>query len=91
MESVTILVGPISESATEMRVGVPFTSQRFAPTEVRWIYSHVIKIVKKGQDYFPETKPGTQQEEKVVPLTASSAGAVRGEDDELIGGSPSQN
>ena len=69
MESVTFLAGPISESATEIRVGVPFTSQRFAPTEVRWIYSRPIKIVKKGDDYFPEMKPETQQEEKVVPLT----------------------
>jgi hypothetical protein len=66
MEPFTILAGSISERATEMRVGLPFTTERLAPKTVHWVFSPVVKIVKRGQDYFPETKPGAQQEEQVL-------------------------
>ena len=66
VEPLTILAGSISEGATEMRVGLPFTTERLAPTRVHWVFSPVVKIVKKGQDYFPEIKPGAQQEEQVL-------------------------
>ncbi|HVA16907.1 MAG TPA: hypothetical protein VMV59_04240 [Candidatus Dormibacteraeota bacterium] len=68
MESLTILAGPISERATELRVGLSFTTERLAPTEAHWVYSPAVKIVKRGQDYFPEPKPGAQQEEQILPL-----------------------
>lgn len=69
MESITILAGPISEKASEMRVGLPFTAKRFATTEVCWVFSPIVKIVKRGQDYFPEATPDAQQEEQVLSLT----------------------
>jgi hypothetical protein len=62
LESVTVLAGPISEKATEMRIGVPFDTERPTRTKGRWIYSPVVKIIKRGQDYFPEPKPGVHQE-----------------------------
>jgi len=76
-ESVTILAGPISEKAAEVRVAVPFItrlpssllfSTENAPTEAHWVYSAAVKIERRGQDYFPETKPGAQQLEEVLPL-----------------------
>ena len=68
MESLTIVTGPISEKATEIRVGLPFTTERFAPTEAHWVFSPAVEIVKRGQYYFPEPKPGAQQEEQVLSL-----------------------
>ncbi|HXT58730.1 MAG TPA: hypothetical protein VN699_08840 [Pirellulales bacterium] len=73
MEPLTILAGSISERATEMRVGLPFTTERLAPaTTGHWVFSPVVKIVKRGQDYFPETKPGAQQEEQFLWSTRPS-------------------
>ena len=68
MESVTIVAGPISEKTTEIRVGVPFTTERFAPTKAHWVFSPTAKIVKKEELYFPEPKSGAQQEEQILPL-----------------------
>ena len=66
-ESITILASPISENATEMKVAVPFTTEWF-PTKAHWVFCPVVKIVKKGQDFFPEVKEGAKQEEQVLPL-----------------------
>ncbi len=66
-ESITILASPISENATEMKVAVPFTTEWF-PTKAHWVFCPVVKIVKKGQDFFPEVKEGAKQEEEVLPL-----------------------
>jgi len=77
MESVTILAGPISEKATEVRVVVPFFKalarslpfgRERAPTEADWIYSPAARVIKRGQYYFPEIKPGAQQAEESLPL-----------------------
>jgi hypothetical protein len=68
MESITIAAGPISEGATELRVAVPFTSEWIAPTKAHWVFSPVVRIAKRGKSYFPETKPGAQQEEQIVRL-----------------------
>jgi hypothetical protein len=77
MESVTIVAGPISEKAAEVRVAVPFITAlpsylpfitEHSPREAHWVYSAPVKIEKRGQDYFPETKPGSQQMEEVLPL-----------------------
>ena len=67
-EGLTILAGPISEGATEMRVAFPFTTERFAPSKAHWVFSPSVQIVKRGQDFFPEPKPGARQEEQVLPL-----------------------
>jgi uncharacterized membrane protein YeaQ/YmgE (transglycosylase-associated protein family) len=67
MESTLIVASVQREEATEMKVGVPFTSDWF-PREVHWVYTPVFKIVKKGQDYYPETKEGAKQEEQIGPL-----------------------
>ena len=67
MESVTILAGPVSEKANELRVGVPFTTE-LAPSEAHWIISPAVKIVKQRQEYLPEAKPGAEQEEKIASL-----------------------
>lgn len=64
MESITILAGPISEKATEIRVGVPFTTERLTPTNAHWVFSAAVGIVKRSQDFFPAPKPGAQQEEQ---------------------------
>ena len=68
MESLTAVVGPISEETTEMRVGLAFTTERLRPAEAHWVFSPAVKVVKRGQDYFAEPKPGAQQEEQVVSL-----------------------
>jgi hypothetical protein len=69
MESITILAGPISEKAAEFRVGVPFTTERLAPTKVHWVFSPAFKIIKRGQDYFPESTQEAQQEDQVLSRT----------------------
>jgi hypothetical protein len=66
-ESTISVVGPVSENATEMKVGFPFTTEWF-PAKAHWVFCPVVKIVKKGQDYFPEVKEGAEQEEEVHPL-----------------------
>lgn len=68
MESITILAGPISERATEVRIGVPLTTERFTPTKAHWIFGPVTTIVKRGQNYFPEAKAGARQEDRVLPI-----------------------
>ena len=68
MESVTIMVGPISESATEIRAGLALTTEWHEPTKAHWVITPAVKLVKRGEDYFPEAKPGAQQEEQVLPL-----------------------
>lgn len=73
MESLMIIASPISEKATEIRVAVPFTSERLTPNKVHWVFSPTARIVKRGQDYFPETKPGAKQEEQVQSLTRPGA------------------
>jgi hypothetical protein len=69
-ESITFSVGPVSESTTEMRVGLAFTTERFKPTRVHWIFSPMAKLVKRGEDYFWEPIEGSLQEEQVLPLTS---------------------
>ena len=66
-ESIRIPVGPVSERATEIRVGVPFTTDWFV-SKAHWVYCPVVKVVKKGHGYFPEVKKGAKQEERVLPL-----------------------
>jgi hypothetical protein len=68
-ESITISVGPVSEAAAEMRVGLTFTTERFRPTKGHWIASPMAKLVKRGEDYFWEPIEGSLQEEQVLPLT----------------------
>ena len=68
MESISILAGPISEQAAEVRVGMAFTSATFTPTEAHWVFGPVVEIVKKGQSFFPTTKAGATQEEQVLSL-----------------------
>jgi hypothetical protein len=68
MESITVLVGPVSENATEMRVGLAFTTERLRPTKAHWVFSPALKIVKRGQDYFAEVKEGSAQEVQILPL-----------------------
>jgi hypothetical protein len=68
MESISILAGPISEQAAEVRVGMAFTSAMFTPTEAHWVFGPVVEIVKKGQGFFPTTKTGATQEEQVLSL-----------------------
>ena len=63
MESITILAAPVSESATEMRVGLAFTTDRLPRAKARWVFSPVMKVVKRGDNYFLEAKP--EREEKV--------------------------
>ena len=76
MESKTIIVGPVSEKATELRVGflfaterngLPFRAERVARREAHWVFCPTVKIVKKGEGHFPEAKPGARQEE-ALPL-----------------------
>ena len=64
----TFVVGPVSEEATEIRVGVPFTVEWLPPSEAHWVYSPPVNIVKKGEDYVVEAKPGARQEEIVYPV-----------------------
>jgi hypothetical protein len=66
-DSITILASPISEKATEFKVGVPLTAEVFSPSKMHWIFSPEMKIVKKGHDYFPEKKDGATQEDQVLP------------------------
>jgi hypothetical protein len=68
MESLTILAAPVSEEATEMRVGLAFTTEKLTPKVAHWVFSPVIRIVKRGQDLFPELKQGSAQQEQVLPL-----------------------
>lgn len=56
-ESVTIVAGPISESASEMCAGVLFTSGKLATTKAQWVFSPTTKIVKRADCFFPETTP----------------------------------
>ena len=65
-ESVVIVAGPVYEEAAEGRVGVGFATDRFRRAKIHWIFSPVVKIVKRGQAYFPEAKSGAQQEERVL-------------------------
>ena len=58
MQSYTVFVGPISEKATEIKVAIPFTTDRFMP-KAHLVFSPVVKMVKKGKDYFPEVKEET--------------------------------
>jgi hypothetical protein len=67
MESITILVGPISEKATAVKVGIPFTTDRLAP-KPHWVFSPDVKIAKKGEDYSPEVKERAKQEQQALPL-----------------------
>jgi hypothetical protein len=63
-ESIIIFVGPISEKATELRVGIPFTTQWF-PNKMHWVFSPILKIVKKKEGVFVEVKQGSEQEEQI--------------------------
>jgi hypothetical protein len=67
-ESIVILAGPISEDATEIRVGVPFTTERFMPSTAHWIFGPIADIVKRGDTCFPEIKGSAEQEEQIHPL-----------------------
>jgi hypothetical protein len=68
MESITVASGPITEEATEMRVGLAFTAEKFTPSKVHWIFSPIAKIVKRGKDHFLEPIEGASQEVQVLPL-----------------------
>jgi hypothetical protein len=67
-ESITVQAGPVSEAANEMRVGLAFTSQLFAPSKVHWIFSPIAKLVKRGEVYFWEPIASASQEEQVLGL-----------------------
>lgn len=73
METITIAASPISEKATELRVAVPFTSEWNTPTRAHWVFSPLVKIVKRGALYLAEVEPGAQQEEQIVRLPWLSA------------------
>ncbi len=49
MQSSTILVGPISEKATAMKVGVPLTTDRIAPRP-HWVFTPEMHIVMEGNE-----------------------------------------
>jgi hypothetical protein len=55
--SIEIVVGPISEKATVIKIVIPYTTDRFMPKR-HWVSSPEVKIVKKGEDYFPEIEKG---------------------------------
>lgn len=66
-ESLTVPVGPVSEAATEMRVGFAFSTERlFMPSKVHWVFSATAKLVKRGEDWFWEPLPGATQEVQVL-------------------------
>jgi hypothetical protein len=66
-ETRVLVVGPISENTAELRVGVPFTADWFPKTAL-WLFSPVVKILKKEQGSFPEPIRGSEQEEQVLLL-----------------------
>lgn len=68
MESITVLAAPITEEATELRIGLAFTTERFTPNKVHWIFSPIAKIVKRGEDCFAEPIEGASQEVQLLPL-----------------------
>jgi hypothetical protein len=68
MESITVTAAPITEEATEMRIGLAFTTEKFTPTKVHWIFSPIAKIVKRRNDFFAEPIEGASQEVQVLPL-----------------------
>ena len=68
-EFITFMAGPVSGNATEIRVGVPFTSEWW-PADAHWIYSPIVRIVKNGTEHYPDVKQGADQEEQVVSLKA---------------------
>jgi hypothetical protein len=68
MESMTVSAGPITEEATEMRIGLAFTTEKLTPNQVHWIFSPIAKIVKRGKDYFAEPIERASQEVQVLPL-----------------------
>ena len=57
MQTTNILVGPISEKATAMKVAIPFTTDRFMPKS-HLVFTPVVQIVKKGRNYFPKVEEG---------------------------------
>ncbi|MCE5267879.1 MAG: hypothetical protein LLG00_08330 [Planctomycetaceae bacterium] len=61
MQSITLPVGAISEKATAVKVGIPFTTDRFMP-KAHWVFTPNVKIVKKGKDRFPEVEKDAKQE-----------------------------
>lgn len=67
-ESITILAGPISEKATEMRVGIPFATNKSSPKSMHLVFSPTVKIMERESDYFPEMKKKSQQEDRVLPI-----------------------
>jgi hypothetical protein len=42
-QSITITVGPVSEQATAIRMGIGFTTEHFSPSP-HWVYSKVMNI-----------------------------------------------
>jgi hypothetical protein len=56
LESMTILAGPVSEKAAEIRVGLLVAAEKRAPTEADWVFSPAVNIVRRGHDFFPEQK-----------------------------------
>ena len=51
-QSISLLV-PVSEDATAIKIGIPFTTDRFN-RKAHWRFTPMVKVTKKGQDYFPE-------------------------------------
>jgi hypothetical protein len=66
-ESVLLTVGPVAESASEVRVGVPIILQESGPAEIHWVYCCPVQIKKHGKYYWPDFKSATRQVEKVLP------------------------
>lgn len=65
LQTATILVGPVSEKATAIKIVVPFTTDRFMPRR-HWVSSPEVRIVKRGKDYLPEVERGASCTESLT-------------------------
>ena len=63
MQSMRILV-PISKDATEIKVGIPFTADRFN-RKAHWVFTPMMKIKKEGEGYSPEVVPRNSDEVRI--------------------------
>lgn len=63
MQSAEIVL-PISPNATAIKVGIPFTSGRFA-RRVHWVFSPTVRVARRGREYVPEAVARTAEDERI--------------------------